>query len=407
MIGFAILRSHPKKKSSETFAAVICKACTASTEGAKRGKGGGEPVIASFAPETEEDLLAQWWVAALVHDTAYGIEVLQGTLELLGYFARQPRILSFSKKVKDEVASLSRDIAGLAPDEFEKDSSIDRGDHGLIAASHLLETLREHGDAVARRYMGAVRAVAFHNSKHPTVHAGRDPVAALLILCDTVQDWGRSSLGFDRSPTVVLSRLVSSAPPPPDEQFGPAERFSFSLQPVEDGANPCRQVWVDEAALRIQIDYPARVRKGPQVFFTWADTTLNLQRVDFTPWKAKILVEQRTPRQRSEPHPQSKLAEFAEVIRRQEAGFLQHWLEVASLGSEEGAVCHKLESFHPTDERPAFECVTWNLSKLWETLSDEMPLMGISFKPFQDTIEEHYGKSALGEDDDPKQRPPV
>jgi len=172
----------------------------------------------------EMELLAKWWVASLVHDTAYGIDIFDGTLKLLEFFNSHSEIKNFVGGSRSIVAKLAEPLQKLAK-ELGSDNSLKKGDHGVIAAASLDEILKKLGPKTHEQFTPSVRAIAFHNTRHPAVNAGRDPIAALLILCDTVQEWGRSSLGFDRSPAVLLSRMMESSLTPPEEQFGPVKRF--------------------------------------------------------------------------------------------------------------------------------------------------------------------------------------
>jgi hypothetical protein len=210
--------------------------------------------------------------------------------------------------------------------ELADDPSVIGGDHGLIAAAHLHASLTKLGAPLAKSYMPAVRAVAFHNTKYPRVDGRKDPVAALLILCDTVQDWSRSQLGYDRSPTVVLSRLVSPAPAPDDEQFGPVRRFWLSVKrsPTRsaEASSQCSSdySWIDSASLEIRLDYSERVSKGPTAIYNWVDTTFNLRRVDYSGWGVLLRIKHRVPVPDSGGEGRLRLDEFERVALANEAG---------------------------------------------------------------------------------------
>ena len=118
----------------------------------------------------------------------------------------------------------------------------------------------------------------------------KDPVAALLFLCDSVQEWGRSSLRFERSPSVLMSRMMEAASTPAGGQLGPVERYGISLKQKSDG-----WAWSTAKKLQIELDYGQEVLKECQAKFTWADITYNLQRVDYQPWGVELTVQISVP----------------------------------------------------------------------------------------------------------------
>lgn len=49
-----------------------------------------------------------------------------------------------------------------------------------------------------------------HNSRKHTVSFASNPLAFLLILCDSLQEWHRPQLGFATSPGLLLSWMKDS-----------------------------------------------------------------------------------------------------------------------------------------------------------------------------------------------------
>jgi len=416
LIGFAFLKSRTDAASSPTVGELILSRSRAWVE--KSHLVNGDSVC--YCPKSEKDFLAQWWVAALIHDTAYGIDVLKSTLDLLSFFSNHDGMTDFHKKVTSEVELLHEKLRKIAP-ELKEDPTIKKGDHGVIAANHLYQSLCRNGGTLAKDYLPAVRAIAFHNTKYPEVNAARDPVAALLILCDTVQDWGRSQLGYDRSATVVLSRLVSSAGTPSDEQFGPVREFSFSVTPDPEEASlpvldqegfprpvpawkPAEHIWANlhgRPQFKVTLDYGSRAGEGPGIFFNWADTTFNLRRVDYRPWDLDIRVCHRIsfdPRTRP-----SKFNELAQFVNREELGFMEPWVRMAAERLEERALCHQIEK----ENGQIRETLTFNLLKLSEVYADGNKLIHGSLGAFEDALKRMPVPPHLVDCQEPLQRPPV
>lgn len=398
-LGFALLESRPdKSKPDETFGTHILKECQA--------RGGGPAV-----PTDADEFLAQWWTAALVHDTAYGIDILHGTLKLLEFFTGHPeigRLIETSRKGVAEIATKLAEVAG----ELKDDGSLKKGDHGLIAAASLKTIVCGIGEKTAARFEAAIRAIAFHNTRRPKVNAGKDPVAALLILCDSVQEWGRSTLRFERSPAVMLSRMMEAASTPAGEQLGPVRRYGLSLDPVAGGA----YAWTDPAALRIELDYGEEILSACRAKFTWADLTYNLQRVDFRPWGKNLTVQVSVPMP-GKADGKTQFAYFGEFIAAQQVRIVEDWFRTAGRGDPALAVCHRIarrvsaagryewEAATLRDEG-AREVVSLNLGPLGEAFADEKALMGGHIGDFDASIRVWSEYVKEQEPNPPAQHPP-
>ncbi len=387
-------------------------------------------------PESARDFIANWWLAALSHDTAYGIDVLRGTLDLLSYFQNQKgeAMKGFIGEVKGCIAKLGENLRGLAP-EFDADDSIKKGDHGLITGGHLRQSLQnldlESGKADAQElYHPAVRAVAFHNTRHPKVVAERDPVAALLILCDTVQDWGRSQLGFTRSPAEVLSRIVEGGATPSDEQFGPVEAFYFAMKQIapspkgmarNGNKRPRIHKWDKKNKMEIRLHYAPWMTEKPdcreKVFYSWADMTYNLQRVDFSGWGLDLRIVQRTPFAEKwkrelaglpvEDQNATELDRLAAMIREQSAwNLLGHWLEEVGRKSEASALAHKVERDWDLEAGCRWEILSFNLCQLGQRFLEKRALMKADVGEFGQIVEKWSKRLTTPLEKQPEQKPP-
>jgi hypothetical protein len=349
----------------------------------------------------ELELMSQWWLASLIHDTAYGVDIFDGTLKLLGFFSNHEEIRRFIENARKAVSELAKPLQALAP-ELGSDHSLRKGDHGVVAAASLDEILSKIGPGTRERCRPAVRAVAFHNTRHPAVDAGKDPIAALLILCDTVQEWGRSSLGFDRSPSVLLSRMMEASLTPPEEQFGPVKRYALSLVP-DDSVDPSGYVWKEHDGLAIELDYGVESLKECRAKFTWADFTHNLQRVDFRPWGFDLRVRIVVPGSvgmGGDRFSKTQFEHFGDFIEEQEARFVERWYHIARRGNVSEAVSYQIDSH----ER---EVIEFNLTKLSEEFKSETPLMGGTVGDFAAAISKWSVYTREQADAPPAQSPPV
>jgi hypothetical protein len=197
--------------------------------------------------------------------------------------------------------------------------------------------------------------------------------------------------------------LVSSAPTPDEEQFGPVQQFKFSVTPVVvSNTKPHAHVWDKPGELDITLEYGARACQGPTIFFTWADTTHNLRRVDFRPWAVRLRIHHFVPLPKAKESRATKLSEFAELVRKNEAGFLESWLETACSGVPNGPVHYRLVP----DGAPVWEQLSFNLVELGDPAAEEH-LMGPSLNVFGEILDLASAGGPLYDDDDPKQRAPV
>lgn len=442
-LGFLILTSRTSKNGEIDFVDQLLETCKEYRRklNPKTADNCSEEEKAAFEnrypeglptlPETRREFLAQWWTAALIHDTAYGIDIFDGTLKLMDFFKSRKEVKDFIEKARKTVKDMAPDLATIAP-ELGDGASLGKGDHGVIAASSLVNVARAIGPRTAARFQPAIRAIAFHNTRVPSVDAGVDPVAALLILCDTVQEWGRSSLGFDKSAAVLLSRMMEASSVPEEQQFGPVKRYGVSIEPadknVEGDKSPEFYRWSDDNELRIELDYGTRSLEECAAKFTWADMTYNLQRVNFIPWGIRLFVQVSIPfrdenlEYGNETALKTQLDYFGEFVGQQQVRFIENWFRTAYENDPENAVrswlgvrssttgeWNELGRQQAEEKREvARECVTFNLPKMSELFCEEKPLMGGHAGNFHDAIRAWsvYAREQLL-DAPPATRPPV
>jgi hypothetical protein len=420
-LGFALLNSAPdESKASRTFADRLVDICgnhheSRTADAAKKAAAvGDKPPKLPRRIRDREDLMAQWWTAALIHDTAYGIDIHDGTLKLLEFFTNRPAIKDFTEAAKKAVSELGKDLQTVAK-ELSDDGGLKRGDHGAIAAASLTSILGKAGPKSPGEFEPAIRAIAFHNTRHPKVDAGMDPVAALLILCDTVQEWGRSALRYEHSPAVLLSRLMEASLTPDEEQLGPVKRYGLSLKPVTGDHTTGNYAWEKADELVIELDYGREILKECRAKFMWADMTYNLQRVNYSPWGLKDLrVRVTIPKATGDK--KTQFVHFGDFILEQRARFLEPWYQHARAGKPEEAVCYRMSKrdratggwkmVHGSDP-DARELVEFNLSKLGEAMTQEQPMMGGTIGDFASTMEKWSVYAREREGSTPLSGPPI
>jgi hypothetical protein len=406
-LGLLILSSRHAGNDA-TFAAHI----------ARVSSGGAHPSLANDHLAATEmlkipeirSIYAQWWVASLLHDTAYGIDIFHGTLELLKFFQNRPSVETFANAAKGAVAQMTPDLESLAP-ELKGDPGIRKGDHGLIAAASLASVLDNIGPNTRARFNSSVRAIAFHNTRFPRIDAKTDPIAALLILCDSIQEWGRASIGYYRSPSLVMSRLVESAEPSKDE-FGPVERFELGLVPQpSSGAGLPPVVWAQPGVLKIKLEYSNAILRGCGAKFSMADLTYNLQRVDFRAWGVQIEIHLQFPfptNDASQQSGRSQLQYMRQFVDEQRVNFIEDWVTSAEANSESSPVRHQLGTTPPSAENPiGAETFIFNLTRMSEEFCNERPVMAGTIGDFLHAMQSWSEFQREQSNAPPVHRPPV
>lgn len=160
-----------------------------------------------------------WWIASLLHDHGYPIAHL-----LKSIYARK-FIPPPSTKARKKVKAINRNIETLYQDIISKSildllkdfkenrlfyiinrtisglfkgwefSKEDIYDHGVISAANLLLEMSDEQSTCADTwlYKEAITAICWHNKvdKLSNISLLENPIAFLLVLCDSIQEWGR------------------------------------------------------------------------------------------------------------------------------------------------------------------------------------------------------------------------
>lgn len=235
-------------------------------------------------------LLQQWWIAALLHDVGYSIELVANSAKLLKFFSNHSGIRHFGTDIKDAYARLAQSLD--YPTEIAADPKRGR-DHGVIAAAHLGETARIISRDGSSEHDPAIRAIAFHNSRVPWIDGAKDPIAALLVICDSLQEWSRINLGFEHAPQTMLSQLYEGGERR-KEAVGNVEAYHINIHMLSGSRFLLYDS--DPRTLRFKIIYQeAILQTDGDVFSMWMDMLYNLQRVDIASWPINIIIELQTP----------------------------------------------------------------------------------------------------------------
>ena len=279
-------------------------------------------------PPDRNGVLRQWYLAALLHDVGYGVEMLIGVRRLLRFFGNSAALAKLECDLCQAVDQLS---ATLVDERFVLYTAEDAPgeDHGIVAARHLhalLEKIANDDPSVrSRDYAPAVRAIALHNSRKKTVVFEDDPLAFLLIICDTIQEWGRPRLSFSTAPAEMLSALRGREA---NEGYldGPLEAVGLNAEPSGNGTF---QITPGATGLHFVLKYDDNIRWNAGVFNLWLDSSCNFQRLDFKglPVDFGIDVEYVTPLYRASPsaNAEQQFHRLRDAVRETHMTFLEDW----------------------------------------------------------------------------------
>lgn len=295
--------------------------------------------------EKHRAVLRLWYVASLLHDVGYGIDVLKGLQSLLRFFGHTEPLRGLSDRLSADLKQLSKDLekAGLA----DYSSADEPGeDHGVIAAWHLenlLRTVEKHDKTVVcREYWPAIRAIARHNSRKHDVVFSQDPLAFLLILCDTIQEWNRPRFSFATSPIQILSRLLDVTVKG-GEWASPLEAVCLNVKRPK-ARTP--SVLDPSGILQFTLTFNDLIRWNAGVFNLWLDASCNLQRLNFKglPSKFTIDIQYKTPLFQRSPGAlfEQQFYRLRDATNETHITFLDRWFPQAPVpvgrGNTNGAV---------------------------------------------------------------------
>jgi len=149
--------------------------------------------------------LANWCVATLFHDRGYLLETYRGISERAAAFDSD-HVQRFLGQIKKSLVKSSKDMNREAQSYSLQAPLGSRLDHGVVSFLHLRRILRriDQGRDPTRpydspgplesKYRPALVAILKHNLMTEPISVRDEPLAALLIVCDELQEWGRWKL---------------------------------------------------------------------------------------------------------------------------------------------------------------------------------------------------------------------
>ncbi len=249
-----------------------------------------------YNTNAHREILRLWYLAALIHDMGYGIDLLKGAHKLLKFFKNSPLIEAFSVDLERTVSALSGKVATEIGGYSAEDKPGE--DHGVISAIHLVGLIKsiakdDPKHVALKEYWPAVSAIALHNNRKHAVLFSKDPLGFLLILCDQIQEWNRPRLNWSVAPIQMLTWMAGqeiSVEP----RKGPFRSVTINVKRDRDSfrlASSARN-----SLLSFTLEYSHGTNHNAEVFNLWIDASCNFQRLDFAGLKINIDIHYVTPK---------------------------------------------------------------------------------------------------------------
>jgi hypothetical protein len=231
-----------------------------------------------------EQLLCNWLVAALLHDIGYALQVIPRGLDAL-----PPGIVEGLDELVEDIRRRLRqapsEVADYDPTPTRASGKLEAADHAHVSMAAVLSCLGSLCDQwqTASVYNPAAAAIVDHGSKDTLIDYSTNPLSALIVVCDQLQDWGRIRLD-----TSLLARsFLASIRMAPGEEPDPVllkKLFASSrlYVRVEDLDSQCNLVHPLEDGTRIMhflVHGPRAGNGGYEPAVAWLDVCRAFQRI--------------------------------------------------------------------------------------------------------------------------------
>jgi hypothetical protein len=268
--------------------------------------------------KSREEVLRAWYLASLVHDVGYAVDVLKSAAEMLRFFECSKPLKDLTKGVEDAINTLSANLTtGLA--NVEQPGR----DHGVVAAEHLEQLIHMVSEKLPPwpGYEHSVRAIRVHNVHSEAVEFRKEPLAFLLVLCDTIQEWNRPHLRHATAPSEILTSLFGAESHDALKTTGPLKRVSVNIKPDGEklSIEPLGQ-------LKFDLEFGPEIQKDAGVFNLWLSNCSDLQRLKMDGLPFNIVLQYQTPQFRvGLSHPQRQMDRLRQAADETHLSVLTDW----------------------------------------------------------------------------------
>jgi len=355
-------------------------------------------------------LLGQWYLAALLHDIGYAVDICKSLKDWLDFFVSGSVLNTLGK----DIAKMLKKVETLDGfEDFYKKYNFGKEDkphedHGLMGAHHLQKLIDDLNTKkrLTNDTKKAIEAIAKHNCQSIRVtYKKEQPLSALLILCDMLQTWHRPQFThFSMGPAWMMSAMMSSGDShQPPETASPRLVSNLNFKKCGEKAKP-----EFKPPLVLRLEFGPEVNRDSFIFNIWLDATRNLQRVDFSQLPYNIVIQIVTPTYvpPKEKKPVKQMDRLRDAAIETHMAYLEKWF--AETGNEQKnipevdkitnssyctkqAVSYYVEK--DEDENPVREMLSFNL----KSLNGKSDLMTESLSRFRADLKswQHYHQDRL------------
>ena len=285
---------------------------------------------------TDQTIIGQWFVASLLHDVGYIIDIGTGWADLLDHF-EDPVLKDLSKRAKNAVNEWSKTNTKWKDWDYKEEDKPGE-DHGIVSALHVHSALEKIPGHVPKDCDMALKAIAHHNHHNASIQFGTERLSVLLILCDELQEWDRPWLDFDRA-AIALSTIVAFGPNQARQWYKPLSKVSINLQIDINPALPHQAILtIKGTVLEFTIWYSDDIHRSHTIFNAWLGRTRSLQRIKLgadcpLDFRYRLNSSVAPPnvlsdRDTSEP----ELTRLWRIVRDERVWSIHKWMEQASNG---------------------------------------------------------------------------
>jgi hypothetical protein len=284
----------------------------------------------------KQQVLRIWYIASLLHDIGYYIELQKSIIEVISFFDNSPFLNEFKNSLQKTLQELSQKIGDQ---NFVCYTTLDKPgeDHGIIGAHHLYYLLKQISKEISdpdltKEYAAAIRAIALHNSRRQTVSFRQDSFAFLLIICDTIQEWKRPRFNYALAPSEFLNRMINNSS---SNSINEGPQKEIGINNVEFNKNN-NVFGSKEPNIQFKLAFDHSIQINSGVFNLWIDATCNLQRLSFDglPDEFDFQIEFITPFYRnSDGGVYQQLYRLRDAANETHIEFLKDWFPNSSNGN--------------------------------------------------------------------------
>ena len=154
-----------------------------------------------------------WYLAAVYHDIGYPLERIQKIVKSMnenfentGIEIEISPISSNNNLRSQEINTILEEIL---PGPFIDNNSLLKKNHGELSGRILIYTLYKHlGNKWNTEVKKSIKAIIIHDNEKIMIPLKDDPLSALLVICDELQEWGRPFSSLSKYHGYELSHIA-------------------------------------------------------------------------------------------------------------------------------------------------------------------------------------------------------